>query len=116
MKVVLGTNVFISGIFFTGPPFQILSVWRDGIVVYPEVLEEYRAVRDRLSVHYPGVSIEPIFALLVAHVNIVRAPPIRRQLGHHDSKPWQFHCCFDKTFQEHESPLRYLERLASSQY
>jgi putative PIN family toxin of toxin-antitoxin system len=81
VKVILDTNVFVSGIFFTGPPFQILNAWRDDIVelvVSLEVLEEYRAVGDRLSAHYPGVSIEPVFALLMAHVNIVRTPPLRK--------------------------------------
>ena len=33
---------------------------------------------DRLSVHYPGVSVEPVFALLVAQVHIVRALPLRK--------------------------------------
>jgi AbrB family looped-hinge helix DNA binding protein len=30
VKVVLDTNVFVSGIFFTGPPYQILKAWRNG--------------------------------------------------------------------------------------
>ena len=29
MKIVLDTNVFISGVFFTGPPYRILEAWRD---------------------------------------------------------------------------------------
>jgi predicted nucleic acid-binding protein len=33
MRIVLDTNVFISGIFFSGPPYQILKSWRDGRVV-----------------------------------------------------------------------------------
>jgi predicted nucleic acid-binding protein len=28
MKVVHDTNVFISGVFFGGPPYQILKAWR----------------------------------------------------------------------------------------
>ena len=32
MKVVVDTNVFISGVFFTGPPHQILDAWRRGSV------------------------------------------------------------------------------------
>lgn len=83
MKVVLDTNVFISGIFFTGPPSQILRAWRDGIVrlvVSPEVLEEYREIGDRLSVQFPGVSIEPVFALLAVHAEIVRAPKLRKRV------------------------------------
>jgi len=32
MRIVLDTNVFVSGIFFSGPPYQILKAWRDGRV------------------------------------------------------------------------------------
>ena len=32
MKVVVDTNVLISGIFFSGPPFEILNAWRDGSI------------------------------------------------------------------------------------
>jgi len=32
MRIILDTNVFISGIFFTGPPSHILKAWRDGKV------------------------------------------------------------------------------------
>jgi len=29
VKIVLDTNVLVSGIFFSGPPYQILEAWRD---------------------------------------------------------------------------------------
>ena len=32
MRVVTDTNVLISGIFFGGPPAQILKAWHDGAV------------------------------------------------------------------------------------
>ena len=44
MKVILDTNVLISGIFFSGPPHQILNAWRDGkiqLVISQEILKEY---------------------------------------------------------------------------
>ena len=28
MKLILDTNVFVSGVFFSGPPFDILDAWR----------------------------------------------------------------------------------------
>jgi predicted nucleic acid-binding protein len=31
VKAILDTNVFVSGIFFSGPPHQILQAWRDYI-------------------------------------------------------------------------------------
>ena len=45
MKVVIDTNVFISGVFFTGPPSKILEAWRDErvrVVLSPDIFEEYR--------------------------------------------------------------------------
>jgi len=47
MRIVLDTNVFISGVFFSGPPFQILKAWRDEkvhLVISQEILEEYQRV------------------------------------------------------------------------
>lgn len=52
MKIVLDTNVLISGIFFTGPPYQILKAWRDRkfqIILSAEILFEYRRVAEELS-------------------------------------------------------------------
>jgi len=42
MKIVLDTNVFISGIFFSGPPSIILQAWSDSkiqIVLSEEILK-----------------------------------------------------------------------------
>ena len=43
MRIVLDTNVFISGIFFSGPPAQILRAWknrRSQIVLSKEIPNE----------------------------------------------------------------------------
>ncbi len=39
MKIVLDTNVLMSGIFFSGPPYRILQAWRDGKVQLAVCLE-----------------------------------------------------------------------------
>jgi len=42
MRVILDTNVFVSGVFFSGPPYEILDAWRRGrltLVVSPEILK-----------------------------------------------------------------------------
>ena len=47
MRIVLDTNVFISGVFFGGPPGKILEAWRDARVrpvLSAEIFEEYRRV------------------------------------------------------------------------
>ena len=66
MKIVLDTNVFISGIFFGGPPSQILQSWRKSqikIVLTEQILEEYQRVGEELSAKYPSINIEPIIEL-----------------------------------------------------
>lgn len=68
MKIVLDTNVFLSGIFFSGPPYLILKAWHDGaldLVYSPEILDEYHRVGLELSVKYPSIDIEPFLALVV---------------------------------------------------
>jgi hypothetical protein len=62
MRLVLDTNVFISGVFFAGPPFDILKSWRVGqveIVVSAEILDEYRRVGVELSEKYTAVDLTP---------------------------------------------------------
>jgi len=77
VKVVLDTNVLVSGVFFGGTPRKVLEAWRDGriqIVVSPGILDEYRRVGERLEARFPGVSLAPFVALLVAHADLIDAP------------------------------------------
>jgi uncharacterized protein len=70
MKIVLDTNVFISGIFFRGPPFEILQAWKDRrlqIVLTKQILDEYRRVAESLRTNFPTVDILPIIDLLTIH-------------------------------------------------
>ena len=74
MRVVLDTNVLVSGVFFGGPPRRILEAWRDErveLVACLEILEEYQEVGRRLSGRFPGVSLEPFFSLLLTHLVLV---------------------------------------------
>lgn len=83
MKLVLDTNVFISGVFFSGPPHQILQAWRDGkiqLLVSPEILEEYRRVGETLAEHFPGVDLQPILDLLTTNAELVLSPPLPEPL------------------------------------
>ena len=62
MKIVLDTNVFVSGVFFTGPPYQILQAWRDGrlqIVLSKDILAGYRRVGERLAEQFSHVNLGP---------------------------------------------------------
>ena len=79
MKIVLDTNVFVSGVFFRGPPADILEAWRDGRVVpaiSATILEEYRRVGLVLSDRNEGADIEPLLTLLAIHSELVDAPDL----------------------------------------
>lgn len=95
MRAVLDTNVLMSGIFFSGPPYEILSAWRHGIVtlvVSAEILDEYRRIGQRLAGKYPGVDIGPILALIAVHAEFVEAPLLREQVCE-DSSDDKFFAC-----------------------
>lgn len=80
MKVVLDTNVFISGVFFSGLPYQILKAWRDGkiqLVISEKIFEEYVRVSENLSQKFPKISLNPLLELLTvkAEFNTVLGLP-----------------------------------------
>ncbi|MEI6263436.1 MAG: putative toxin-antitoxin system toxin component, PIN family [Deltaproteobacteria bacterium] len=79
MKVVIDTNVFVSGIFFTGPPYQILESWRDGRlqpVISQEIDDEYRSVGAALSRQYPAIDTIPIFEFVSKNMKMIIAPDL----------------------------------------
>ena len=74
MKIILDTNVFISGIFFTGPPSQILKAWKNSslqIVLSQEILDEYQRVAEDLSSKFQTIDILPIIELVTIHGQFV---------------------------------------------
>lgn len=83
MKIVLDTNVLVSGIFFAGPPAEILAACESGrvtLVLTPEVVEEYRRVTDELLAHYPDSDAETVLDRLILgseiYVPVVLLKPV----------------------------------------
>jgi putative PIN family toxin of toxin-antitoxin system len=79
VKVVLDTNVFVSGVFFRGAPYLILRAWRDGRLIpvfSPGILEEYRRVGTRLGNQFPGVDLTPFLALLLTSGRLCVPPAL----------------------------------------
>ena len=68
MKIVLDTNVLVSGILFSGPPHHILRAWSQGrlqLALTSEILEEYRRVAIELQDEYPTIDIAAALELVV---------------------------------------------------
>jgi uncharacterized protein len=77
VRVVLDTNVMLSGFFFGGVPGRILQAWRDGhvkLVISPSILAEYCEAGSELEGRYGGSDFEAFAALLVLHSELVDAP------------------------------------------
>jgi putative PIN family toxin of toxin-antitoxin system len=74
VKIVLDTNVFISGIFFSGPPHRILKAWRDGlfqIVLTRKILDEYERVGSVLEQQFSSIDLTPILDLVTINADLV---------------------------------------------
>ena len=74
MRVILDTNVFISGIFFSGPPSQIIKAWANQsfqIVLSQQILDEYQRVAEELSFKFQTIDILPIIELVTIHGQFV---------------------------------------------
>ena len=79
MRVVLDTNVFVSGVFFGGTPGRVLEAWRDGraeVVLSREIVEEYVRVGEELADRFPGVDLSAALELLTVSATLVTAPPL----------------------------------------
>ena len=64
----------ISGIFFAGPPYQILKAWREGklqLVISEEILAEYRRVGETLALQFPPIDLLPILDMLRANAEVI---------------------------------------------
>ncbi|MEW6357971.1 MAG: putative toxin-antitoxin system toxin component, PIN family [Planctomycetota bacterium] len=79
MRIVLDTNVLISGVLFSGPPARILDASRIGTVQFvtsPEILTEYSEVVASLSHDFPKVPVRRIIEMIAVHAEMVAAPPL----------------------------------------
>lgn len=74
MKVVLDTNVLISGIFFGGPPRAVLDAWAAGrfeLMMSPSMVDEYVRTCDRLAASHQDLEYQSILASLIGHGTLV---------------------------------------------
>ena len=86
MKVVLDTNVLVSGLLFGGVPGRILTAWTSGalcLVISPPILEEYRRVGLELSKGRAPLAsaLEALLATLTVHALLVEAPPLDERVS-----------------------------------
>jgi putative PIN family toxin of toxin-antitoxin system len=91
MKIVLDTNVLVSGIFFSGPPAEILRAWSQGkfkLVLSPEILDEYTRVSAELADKFPDIDFRHILDLVVVRSDVCSPDALPQQVCEdpHDDK------------------------------
>jgi putative PIN family toxin of toxin-antitoxin system len=75
LKVVIDTNVLISGIFWKGPPAEILKAWqsnRFNICLTLDIISEYIRVSQDISKNYPQVDIDQIIDLIIIRSEVCK--------------------------------------------
>jgi len=83
VRIVVDTNVLISGIFFTGAPYKILQAWKENkfqIVFTPDIYSEYVRVAEHISNKYPGIDISGILNLITVHAEIIQSTTLPTQV------------------------------------
>ena len=83
MKSVIDTNVLMSGIFFKGPPYEILKLWKQKkfvFVISEEVFEEYVRVGKELSKKLKSDDLDQIISLLSMNSIMVKQKKLKEQI------------------------------------
>lgn len=73
-KIVLDTNVFVSGIFWSGPPSRILQAWQQRaikLIISQDILNEYTRVGEVLAKNYREVDISEFIKLITIHSELI---------------------------------------------
>jgi len=80
LKVVMDTNVFVSGIFFSGTPYQILQAWQSGefeLAVSQDILDEYQRVGEILAEERPDIDLKPILTFVIERAKVYKPSKLK---------------------------------------
>ena len=90
MRIVLDTNVLVSGLLFPfGPPGDIVRLITTGTVRVcydARILGEYRQVLSRPAFSFSQIQVESLLAQLEADGDLVTAPPLSEDLPDPDDE------------------------------
>ena len=74
MKIVVDTNVFISGAFFSGPPYHILKLWQERklqFLITSEIFDEYKRVSEILTNQFSEIDLNQILNYLLMNSEMI---------------------------------------------
>lgn len=75
MKIVLDTNVLVSGIFWRGVPHRILQGWhskRFDLLISPDILNEYYRVAEELNSRHGLPEVKSLLDLITLNAYLVQ--------------------------------------------
>ena len=82
MKVVLDTNVVVSGVFWRGESRDCLLLWakrKFHLVITPEIFEEYCEIARRVAQRLPAVNPEPWLNWIERRAKVYEPAPLGKQ-------------------------------------
>ncbi len=74
MRVVIDTNVVMSGIFFKGNPNRVLTAFDENkfeVFASKDIIAEYEEVSERLKKKLKRTPSEDLFKIFIARLNVV---------------------------------------------
>ena len=83
MKVLLDTNVFVSGVFWEGTPSLILNLWRQKkikLILSQMIFEEYKEVLLDLNQSLHRVPVESILELVLENASFCHPSPLAKPI------------------------------------
>ena len=83
VKIVLDTNVLVSGIFFNGAPNKILARMLAGkfqLCVSAEIMAEYDRILGKMAEAHPGIEYAEILEQIRGAAIVVRDVKLRGQV------------------------------------
>jgi uncharacterized protein len=75
MRIVVDSNVLISGLFWGGTPAEILHAWAEGklkVVCSAEIIDEYNRIARRLNPGLDTSQIDRFLSFLIGRSEIVQ--------------------------------------------
>lgn len=87
IRIVLDTNVFVSGLFWTGSPYQILCAWQAHKIQFiftSEIMDEYKRVSYALAEkhHFSGqLNVGKALELVAIHGEMTSPIKLEKQIS-----------------------------------
>lgn len=83
MKVIVDTNVLVSGIFFKGPPHTILDLFKAGIIKFvasKDILNEYIRVCEEISLKIRSDNLNQILNFIIINILLIKPQKLATQI------------------------------------